>query len=287
MMCEENHIHTGRRVRGGGKGFVERSVNSLLAVTEHSLTAEGLSSSGGLLQALDPRAKLVGLLCLVVAVILAHRLVIIGVLFAAGVAIALVSHVSLRYLATRVWAGALGFSGLIALPSIFLTPGAVIWLVPVLHWTATRQGLTSAAFLVTRVEAAVTFSTLLILCTPWTHVMKALRILGVPSLFVVMLGMTYRFVFVLLKTASDMLESRRSRLAGRLGGAQQRRLAAATVGVLLNKSMHLSSEIYLAMLSRGFTGEAYTLDEFEMKPRDWAALAALLSIAVAAFWFGR
>jgi cobalt/nickel transport system permease protein len=273
--------------RGAEKGFLERSINSLLAVTEHALSAEGVASSSGLLQGLDPRVKVVGLLSLVVSVVLARKLEVIAGLFVIGVVMALSSGVGLKYLAVRIWAGALFFIGAIAVPSIFIVPGKALCRIPYLNWTVTEQGLTSATFLVTRVETAVTLSTLLILCTPWTHVMKALRTLGVPALFVVILGMTYRFVFVLLKTASDMLESRRSRIIGALSGKEQRRLAAATVGVLLSKSLQLSGEIYLAMLSRGFSGEVYLLDEFKMKSRDWAALAAFALLAGTAFWLGR
>jgi len=42
----------------------------------------------------------------------------------------------------------------------------------------------------------------------------------------------------------------------------------------------------MAMQSRGFRGEVYTLDDFVMRRRDWAALAAFLMIATLAFWFG-
>jgi len=109
----------------------------------------------------------------------------------------------------------------------------------------------------------------------------------VPVVFVVILGMTYRYIFLMLQTAQDMFESRQSRMVGHLSGADQRRLAGASVGVLLSKSIQLSSDVYLAMLSRGFRGEIYTLDDFRMQARDWVALAGLLAVAVLAFWLGR
>jgi len=40
------------------------------------------------------------------------------------------------------------------------------------------------------------------------------------------------------------------------------------------------------MQARGFRGEVYTLDDFEMKPRDWAALTGLIALTIAAFWAG-
>ena len=69
-----------------------------------------------------------------------------------------------------------------------------------------------------RVETAVTFTTLLILCTPWTHVLKALRALRLPKEAITMLAMTYRYVFLLVDTAGQMFESRRSRTVGVLKG---------------------------------------------------------------------
>jgi len=109
----------------------------------------------------------------------------------------------------------------------------------------------------------------------------------VPVVLVVILGMTYRYIFLLLQIAHEMFEARRSRLVGKLDGAQSRRVAAASVGVLLGKSLHLGNEVYLAMQSRGFRGEVYTLDEFQMCARDWLALAGFSTIAALAFWLGR
>jgi energy-coupling factor transporter transmembrane protein EcfT len=114
-----------------------------------------------------------------------------------------------------------------------------------------------------------------------------MRVLHVPVVFVVILGMTFRYIFLLLETARDMFESRQSRMVGVLEAADRRRLAGASVGVLLSKTLQLSSDVYMAMQSRGFRGEVYTLDDFVMHQRDWVALAGFLVIAALAFWFGR
>ena len=80
-------------------------------------------------------------------------------------------------------------------------------------------------------------------------------------ILVAILGMTYRYIFVILQTALEMLESRKSRTVGVLPPADGRRLAASSVGVLLSKSVALSSDVHMAMLSRGFRGEIHLLDE--------------------------
>ncbi len=267
--------------------FIERTIHGLADVLEQSLFAEQIAKTNGLLQSIDPRVKVVGLLLLVLAAATARSLLVIVALFLLAIMLALLSHVPLHRLAMRIWLGVLFFTGAIALPAIFITPGEVLLRLPLVHWPITQQGVKSALYLLTRVETATTFSVLLVLTTPWMHVLKALRVLRVPVVFVVILGITYRYIFVLLQTAADMFESRRSRLVGQLESSDQRRLAASSVGVLLGKSLQLSSEVYFAMLSRGYRGEVYLLDDFKARRRDWGALVGFMAIAGLAFWFGR
>lgn len=260
-------------------GSVEGLVRDLYAAMEQALAAQATAEARGLLQRIDPRVKVIGFLALIGAAVHAHSLRVIGALFLFALGLALLSRVSFRMLATRVWASVFLFTGAIATPAIVLVPGDVIGHVPVAGWPVSAQGLRSAVFLVGRAETAATLCLLLVLCTPWAHVLKALRVLRVPAVAVVLLGMTHRYVFLLLQTARDMFESRRSRLIGPLDGAERRRLATASAGVLLGKSLQVATEVHLAMQARGYRGCVHVLDDFRMKPADWAALGALLAIA--------
>jgi cobalt ECF transporter T component CbiQ len=239
----------------------------------------------GLLQALDPRVRVVGLLALVLAVTLSRRLVVVVALFVLAVMIAVLSRVSIGTLAKRVRLVVLAFTGVIALPAIFLTPGDVLATFTGVHITA--QGVASAALLIARVESAVTFTTVFILCTPWTQVLGALRSFRFPHEITVMLAMTHRYVFLLVETASQMFESHRSRTVGRLPRAEQRRMAARTAGILLSKTIDLSNDVYLAMQSRGFCGELHTLADLRMKALDYVGLFAFLCAGIVAVWAGR
>jgi len=216
-----------------------------------------------------------------------RQLKIVAALFVIAVAIAIASRVSLVSLAKRVWIVVLGFTGLIALPALFTTPGQAVLLVPMLNLSVTNQGLRTALLLILRVETAATLTTVLVLSTPWTHTLKALRSLHLPAEVVTMLAMTHRYVFLLLETANQMFESRQSRTVGVLTGAESRRVTARTAGVLLSKSMELSQEVYLAMLSRGFRGDIRLLTDFRMTARDYAGLAAFVCVGCLAAWIGR
>jgi cobalt/nickel transport system permease protein len=275
------------RARKNSQGVVERSLASFVNALQHAFYAEELAKKNGVLQKLDPRVKIAAILPLIVIAALARRLWVIAVLFAIAVGVAMLSHVPLGTLAKRVWLGVLTFTGLISLPALFLTPGQAIYTLPLLGWIVTAQGLRAAAYLIMRAETAATFSVLLVLCTPWSNLLKAFRVLRLPIVLVVILGMTYRYIFLLLRNAHDMFTSRKSRMVGRLDGREQRRAATASAGVLMSKTLQLSGDVYLAMRSRGFQGEVYVLDEFKAGWFDWVMLAAFVTVEALAFWFGR
>jgi energy-coupling factor transporter transmembrane protein EcfT len=247
--------------------FIERTTAALAGALEDSLFAERIASSSGFLQSIDPRVKLAGIGLLIIATVAVHRLSVITAILAVAVALARLSQVPLRSLA-RVWVAVLTFTGLIALPAVFLIPR-------------------SAAFLILRAETTATLSFLLILTTRWPHVLKALRFFRIPVTVVVMLGMTYRYIFLLLETARQISESREARQVGVLASSDRRRLAAASVGVLLGKTMAMSGDVHLAMQARGFRGEAHILEQWKMRRSDWLPLGAFTALASIAMWVGR
>jgi cobalt ECF transporter T component CbiQ len=267
--------------------FIERSIEALHAGLARSADAEHSTAAAGLLQQFDARVKVGGLFSLILAAALARRLWVIAAIFALAAVLAALSRIPFRVLATRVWIGALAFTGAIAAPALFLTPGVALCRLPLVHWTITAQGLTTASFLLLRVETAATLALLLEFTTPWMLVLKALRAFRVPILLVAILGMASRYILLLLETAHEMFESRRSRTVGALAPAARRRMAVASAGVLVGRTCQLSGEVYLAMQARGFRGEVYLLDDFAMRRRDWMALAGFLALAAVAAWAGR
>jgi len=269
------------------RGFLERTVDGLYEAMEHAMQAEQSAGGGGFLQGLDARVKVAGLLALILASTLAARFLAIGAVFVLALILALLSRISIRMLAARVWMGALTFTGVIAVPALFLTPGQPLCRLPGLGWAVTGQGLTTAGYLIFRVETAATLALLLVFTTPWSHVLKALRIFRVPVVFVVILGMTCRYILLMLETAHEMFESRQSRTVGRLDGPARRRMAVSSAGVLLSRTFQLSGDVYLAMQARGFRGEVYVLDEFRMVARDWTTLAGFTAMTAWIVWAGR
>ena len=277
-MSEQSFVPGGQSRR---RHFAQRLVHTM----EHALDAEAVSSRQGLLQGLDPRIKLISILALIISGVLTRSLTVLAALFLLALVLAFSSRITAARLCKQVWISVLLFTGVIALPSIVVVPGLPVWQIPLVDWSVTYQGLRSAAFLIGRAETSATFALLLILSTPWTHVLKALRNLGVPVVVVAILGMTYRYIFLLLQTATQLFEARRSRIVAPMKGPQQRRMVIAAVGVLLGKAFQLGADVHLAMLSRGYRGEVHLLHDFQTRRRDWFALLFALSVPVLILWF--
>jgi len=264
---------------------VEHTLRGISQSLERGLFAEQISSRSGLLQSLDPRVKVISVLALLIGVSASHNLWVIAAIYLLALLLAWRSAIPADFFVKRVWLALPFFTGLLILPALFITPGPVLVQLP-LGLAVTQTGAMSALFMLLRVSTSVSLALLLVLTTPWNTVLSALSVLRVPDVFILILGMTYRYIYLLLRTANDMFLSRQSRVVGRLDSAEQRKMIAATSATLLSKSLNMSSEVYLAMQSRGFRSTVATLKPFKMQSNDWKWLSVFLAIALAALVLG-
>lgn len=267
-------------------GVLEHTLRGIGEALERGIFAEEISGKPGLFQSLDARVKLISVLALLLGVSLARNLWVILAIYLLALAFALSSAIPASLFIKRVWLALPFFTGLVVLPALFITPGPALLTLP-LGLVITRTGVTTVLFLLLRVSTSVSLTLLLILTTPWNAVLSALSVLRVPDVFILILGMTYRYIYLLLRSANDMFLARQSRVVGRLSGAEARQVMAATGATLLSKSLNLSSEVYLAMQSRGFRGTAVPLKPLRMQPRDWLWLSFFLLVTAVVIFLGR
>ena len=272
--------------RTSRSSFIERTLVDINHTLEQSVFAEHTARQPGLLQELDPRLKILSTLLVLLAVGLSRSLPVILALYFLAFGLAFFSKIPLGFFVKRVWLLIPFFTGVIALPALFITPGTALTHLP-LGLVITLTGLTTALFLLLRVGTSVSVAVLLVLTTPWNSLLKSLGVLRLPAVIILILGMTYRYIHLLLHLTNDMFLSRKSRLLRRMKGSEERRLIEATSGTLLNKSLQMSSEVYLAMQSRGFRNYPRTLDTFKMRRIDWLAGTLVVITAAAAVWLGK
>jgi cobalt ECF transporter T component CbiQ len=270
--------------------FVDKTITGASRVLRQALFTEEIAAQPGLLQRIDPRVKAVTLLAFVVTAAMLRNIVVLVGLYAVALVLAAASRIALSYFVKRVWLFIPIFTAIVVLPAAFsfITPGHIV--VPMGHWFGhrvglTRQGIRSAGLTVIRVATSISFVVLLALTTTWTRLLAALRSMLVPRMFILVLGMAYRYVFHLLGSVTDMYEARKSRTvqvdrAARSGRA----FVAATAGTVFGKAHAMSEEVYQAMVSRGYAGHPRTLSAFKIRAVDlaWIAGCAIAIVCVLA-----
>ncbi len=265
--------------------YLEKNLFLLSQAIQESMFAEEAAVRPGWLQKIDPRIKLSGILLLILACSFAQEIAPILLLFLFSLLLVYGSLLLSMSFFRRLWIFIPLYTALIALPALFLTPGEVIARTPLTGWSITEQGLRTGLMLVSRVTTTVSFLLLLVLTTKWSVLLKALRSMGVPQLLVFMLAMTYRYIYVLLQSTSALFLARQSRRVGPEAWHSAKEWIGTISGALLGKSYSLSSEIYLAMVSRGFRGEPVLLNDFKTEPRDWLWFTLFSMLAgVTFFW---
>jgi cobalt/nickel transport system permease protein len=262
-------------------GWVEKTLAGISSNIERAIFTEHHARIRAFLQTVDPRAKLGMFLAFVLAASLTSSYAVLLILYGLTLAAAVASRIPTDFFVKRVWLGIPLFAGIVVIPSIFFVPGPTLFAITIgpLTIAPTIPGLMGAILLVMRVGVSVSLAVLLVMTTPWADILKSLRSLRVPQVFVLILSMTYRYIFLFLHTINGIFLARRSRLVARARGAEQRRWISGTLGSLMSRSFKMSNDVYAAMLARGFTGEMRTYSTFAMTGRDWALLAASVGIA--------
>jgi len=263
--------------------FIQRSIRQALFFIKDSLFADEHALKRGFLQSIDTRIKTISILLLVAAALITRNIRVLISLYLFSLILTLVSRIKIRFFLKRTWIFIPLFSFFIALPALFqfFTPGEPLWRISFLLWKEfiiTRPGLYSAVLFVSRVITCVSFVILLGLTTRHTELLKALRIFRIPQVFVMTIGMCYRYIYLFIGIVENTYKALDSRVGRSLHYKKGQEIVTFGMANLWQRSYQLNNEVYNAMLSRGYTGEPQVLDEFRTKPKDWIWLLASLLI---------
>jgi cobalt/nickel transport system permease protein len=278
--------------------FIQKTLQAIIVLVKESVFSEEIAVRSEFLQALDPRVKLLGIFLLLVTVNLLRHLPLLWGTYLVILILAALSKVPTRFLVQRVWLVIPLFTGIMVLPALFnwVRPGDPLWII----WTfsaplhlgpihfprelsITRQGFWGALLLISRVGISVTLAVLLTLTTRWNNLLRALRTFFVPKIFIVTLEMTYRYIFVLITLLEDMFLARKARDSGHSSGAEQRRFVGSSIAHLFGKSLKMSEDVYISMIARGYTGEIYTLQRFQLRWMDVFSLGVSLLLSLSLY----
>lgn len=238
---------------------------------------------------LDPRAKLVAMICYIVALFLAEWLVTYGILLAALATVVAVSTVSLKSL-LRGMKPVVFILVFTAVLNIFYTPGepiASFWI-----FTVTKEGIVHAIFMVVRILMLISCTFLLTYTTSpleltdgLESLLGPLKKLHVPvHELAMMMSIALRFIPTLIEETDKIMSAQRARGADfDSGNLIQRAKALIPLLVpLFISAFRRADELATAMECRCYHGgQGRTrMKQLHYKPGDIIFMLGTLALAV-------
>jgi len=263
-------------------GFARGSLKILARFFSEMLDNEAIASRDGLLQSIDSRIKVLTIIGLILAATIVQNITTLFACYIVCIALAALSHIPVNRIA-KVWLLIPLFAAVIIFPATLniVTDGYPVlvlrhlgsdhlgpWHLPGVL-TITDNGLYVAGRFILRTAVCVTLALLLAATTQPCKLFKGLRMLGVPKVFVMTLAMMERYIGLLVRVAEEIHLAKLSRTITALGLTRENKSLAAGMGSLFRRTQVLGNSIYLAMLSRGYTGEVHILRVSRPRLRDW------------------
>ena len=137
-----------------------------------------------------------------------------------------------------------------------------LFAIPVGNWyiTSSIATLQYALQLILTALASVSCLYFLSLSTPIPSILEVLRKIHCPRILIELMMLIYRFIFVLMNTASAIITSQNSRLGNRTYKTSLKSFSSMA-SVLLLRSFKRANALYNAMESRCYDGTLHVLSE--------------------------
>lgn len=258
--------------------FLRRTITHLSKVFSNEIYLAEQASLPGLLQQIDPRAKLFTMLGFIIFSNFTSNWLVFFLLFFICLGYAKLSKLSIKCYLQRVWGYIPLFILLFSLPGVFnsFSPGVpLIVLITAksggmvangLYITA--NGVSMVSKLVIRSGISLGFAYLLIVTTPWFEISHSLSRFRILRSFVLIVDMCYRYLFLLAVLAIQMIEARFLRSIGKISHHDNRRYLGHSLALLFIKASFWSEEIYAAMRLRGYTNRFISIKKMQFSLAD-------------------
>ena len=265
--------------------FIDKCIEKIAGLIKSFFLFE-CSSRNGFFQRLDSRVKISFMIFFLIIVSVKKDIQSEAMIFCFIFLCTIISKIDILNFYKRTFFFAFIFGFLIALPSSLniITDGRIIlhlmrfesakvfW---IYHIPAeigiTKEGFTGVVLLTLRVLNSLSLSLLVIYTTMFSEIIRALKILKIPDTFLMILSITYKYIFIFAKTVEDIYLSMKSRITGQLSRKEIRYLIAGRMAFIFKKSRITCEEVYSAMISRGFSNDLKIFNFNKMQTTDWFA----------------
>jgi cobalt ECF transporter T component CbiQ len=287
------------KTRGGGKvdiSYLDKGIRDFASLFTEGYAQWELSSRRGFLHDLDARIKIVFWIMLIVVISLKRAVLPEAMIFIFIFLLAAFCRLNLIAFYKRVLLLGFAFGFIISIPSAFnvIVPGKVI--IPVItlsrphdFWIyhipqvigITDSGVSLVSLLTLRVLNSLSVSFLILYTTPFAEIVKALKVFRVPDTFLIIISMTYKYIFTFAHIVSDMYLAKKARLACGNGRKEAREWIAGRIAFVFKKTQIECEEVFKAMNARGFSGEIRLYHYRKIAEKDWVkGIFLFLSVVV-------
>jgi cobalt/nickel transport system permease protein len=276
LLVKDEYKFTGKSKNG--LHFIKKTLRYISQIFENEFFCEKYAGKQMLLQMIDPRVKLITFIFYLVLSSFTSSILLLLILALMPMLYAKLSGLNMRDYIKRVWLYIPVIILIISIPaatSLFVKGNALFYLIKPgtmelkdgLYFSL--NGIEVALRLSLRAGISLSFGFLLLLTTRWSHITRSLVVMRVPLIFISILNMAYRYIFVISNASGDMLTARYMRTVGELKTSDNRKFMGHSIAYLFIKSHYLSEEVFDAMRCRGFTDEPVCINTFKIKSADF------------------
>lgn len=279
--------------------FLDATLSHVISFLGDTMFNERTSVRKGFFQMIEPRIKILSLLLFIVVLSFQKSIGGIAVFLLLAILLAITSKVPLLSFLKRMMPAAV-ITLFISLPVllnlvvegrplfVLLSLGGPLKVGPMVvpaEISVTSQGLKSAITLFLRVIASVSLVFLLTMTTPPNVFIKSLSSL-IPGSLRSVVSISYRYIFFLLRKVEQFVMGLKSRQIAVVTPASGRHWVASRIGLLFSMSMEFSTELAMAMESRGYKEEEFKIQNAgsEIAGRDIAWLTFSIFFAGVMIW---
>jgi cobalt ECF transporter T component CbiQ len=148
----------------------------------------------------------------------------------------------------------------------------------------TRQGIDGVMMLCLRMMNSLAISLLVIYTTPFHRIIRALQVFRVPPALLLVITLSYKYIFIFAKTIEGMYFARKSRLVGMVKDGEARIWVAGRIAHMFRKAMSRYEEVFRAMVARGFAEEVRLSDIGKLTAVDLLSGGFFLLVGIFLLW---
>jgi cobalt/nickel transport system permease protein len=275
--------------------FIERGIHQIANVIRSGYIQWESAMKGGIFQRIDARVKILFLLFFIVIVSLKKELIPQALIGGLVFVLVVLSRVDILRFYRKVLLLGFFFGFLVAFPAAInvITKGEILiplftlskeyhfWIYDIpAEIGITRAGMEAVVMLTSRVTNSLALSFLVIHTTQFPDIIKALKVLRVPDGFLMVITLSYKYIFIFAKTIEDMYLAKKSRLARHIKHSEARGWIVGRIAFVFRKTQNRFEEIYKAMNSKGFSDDIKIYQYETLNAKDYAAGAVLFLIGM-------